>query len=378
MQNQLRTGTTSAIIANGLVFAIVVCAMLLVEYDSDIYYLVVQEDEYLEWATFWAFLIAAALSLVAAVRQHRSGQGLPWFLTGVALFCLFVALEEISWGQRLLGYRPPVYFLDQNFQQEFNFHNVVDTRYRKLALTAVIIGYGVILPVLQLVPASGRLLTRLGVIAPPMGLLPSFVTAYILYAWYPWSHTGEWVELFLGLGFLFAALVAAQHYQAGSAGAGNASLPVGLLLSTCVAVVTLGFVTAAAASHQRQVHPGNVVAVKSELSALTEDFESGRVRLRCSLHKRLYTFVREYDQTYLNSGAFSELNLQGMPKERAEFFLDPWNSPYWIRDRCASRNSVRTTFVYSLGPNRRRDSTRTEIHGDDIGSYISAKGIVSN
>ncbi len=79
MQNQLRTGTTSAIIANGLIFAIVVCAMLLVEYDSDIYYLVVQEDEYLEWATFWAFLIAAALSLVAAVRQHRSGQGCPGF-----------------------------------------------------------------------------------------------------------------------------------------------------------------------------------------------------------------------------------------------------------------------------------------------------------
>lgn len=373
MQNRLRTGTTGAIITNGVVFAIVACAALLIEYDSDLYYMGIQEDEYLEWATFWAFLITAALSIVAAVRQHRFGQGLPWFLTGVALFCLFVALEEISWGQRLLGYRPPVYFLDQNFQQEFNIHNVVDTRYRKLALKAVIIGYGVILPVLQLVPASGRLLTRLGVIAPPMGLLPTFLATFILYSWYPWSHTGEWVELLLGLGFLFAALVAAQHYQAGIAAADSASLPVGLLLSTCVAVVALGFVTAAAARHQTQVHPGNVVAVKSELSALQEDFESGRVRLRCNLHKRLYTFVREYDQTYLNSGAFSALGLQGMPEERAEFFLDPWNSPYWIRDRCASRNGLRTTFVYSLGPNRRRDSTRTEIRGDDIGSYISAK-----
>ncbi len=360
-------------IANGLVFAIVVYATLLFEYDSDLYYLGVQEDGYLEWATFWAFLIAAALSIVAAVRQHRSGQGLPWFLTGVALFCLFVVLEEISWGQRLLGYRPPVYFLDQNFQQEFNIHNVVDTRYRKLALKAVIIGYGVILPVLQLVPASGRLLTRLGVIAPPMGLLPTFLTTYILYAWYPWSHSGEWVELFLGLGFLFAALVAARHYQAGIAGAGNASLPVSLSLSTCVAIITLGFVTAAAARHQRQVHPGNVAAVKSELSALKEDFESGHVRLRCNLHKRVYTFVQEYDQTYLNRGAFSGRRSQGLPEERAEFFLDPWNSPYWIRHRCSSRTGLRTKFVYSLGPNRRRDSTRTEIRSDDIGSYISVK-----
>ncbi len=373
MQKRLRTGITNAMIANGLIFAIVVYAALLFEYYPDLYYLAVQEDEYLEWATFWAFLIAAVLSIVAAVRQHRSGQGLPWFLAGVALFCLFVALEEISWGQRLLGYRPPVYFLDQNFQQEFNIHNVVDTQYRKLALKAVIVGYGVILPVLRLVPASGILLTRLGIVAPPMGLLPTFLATYILYTWYPWSHTGEWVELFLGLGFLYAALVATQHFQTGGTGAGNASVSVRLSLATCAAVVLLGFMTATAARHQRQGHPGNVAAVKSELSALTEDFESGRVRLRCNLHKRLYTFVREYDQTYLNSGAFSELSLQGMPEERAEFFLDPWNSPYWIRDRCASRNGPRTTFVYSLGPNRRRDSTRTEILSDDIGSFISAK-----
>jgi len=245
MQNRLRTGITNAMIANGLVFAIVVYAALLFEYDSDLYYLAVQEDEHLEWATFWAFLIAAALSIVTAVRQYRSGQGLPWFLAGVALFCLFVALEEISWGQRLLGYRPPVYFLDQNFQQEFNIHNVVDTQYRKLALTAVIVGYGVILPVLRLVPASGALLTRLGIVAPPMGLLPTFLATYVLYTWYPWSHTGEWVELFLGLGFLYAALVATQHFRTGSTGAGNASLPVGLLLSvvsgfaaTCISAYT--------------------------------------------------------------------------------------------------------------------------------------------
>ena len=373
MLNRLRTGATSAIIANGLVFAIVAYAALLIEYDSDLYYLGIQEDEYLEWATFWAFLITAALSIVAAVRQHRLGQGLPWFLTGIALFCLFVALEEISWGQRLLGYRPPVYFLDQNFQQEFNIHNVVDTQYRKLALSSVIIGYGVNLPVLRLVPASGGLLARLGVIAPPMGFLPTFLATYILNTWTTWRHTGEWVELFLGLGFLYAALVATQHFQTGSTSADNASVSVRLSLATCAAVVLLGFMTATAARHQRQGHPGNVAAVKSELSALTEDFESGRVRLRCNLHKRLYTFVREYDQTYLNSGAFSELSLQGMPEERAEFFLDPWNSPYWIRDRCASANGSRTTCVDSRWPNRRRDSTRTEILSDDIGSYISAK-----
>jgi len=309
------------------------------------------------------------------VRQSRSGQGLPWFLAGVVLFCLFVALEEISWGQRVFGYRPPVYFLEQNFQQEFNIHNVVDTKYRKLALKTVILGYGVLLPVLQLVPALGRLFGRLGVIVPPLGLLPTFLATYVLYEWYPWSHSGEWVELLLGMGFLFTALATMRHFGSGIDATNSTTQPFNLPFVAAaaiiwVAVIGLGLVTAIAARHQRQVHPGNVVAVKSELSALKEDFESGRVRRRCGLHKRLYTFVEKYDQTSLYIGAFSQLTRQGLPEERAEFFLDPWNTPYWIRERCDSRSGKRTAFVYSMGPNRRRDSTREQILDDDIGEYL--------
>ena len=69
------------------------------------------EDEFLEWATVWAFAAAAVVFAVAAIRQRRSGVALPWFLAGVSLFCIFVAGEEISWGQRVFGYRPPAYFL---------------------------------------------------------------------------------------------------------------------------------------------------------------------------------------------------------------------------------------------------------------------------
>lgn len=371
MQDRLQTGTSTAVIANGLVVALIAFAALLFEYDADRYYLVVQEDGVLEWATFWAFLIAAGLSAVAAVRQHRVHGTLPWFLTGVGLFCLFVALEEISWGQRVLGYRPPVYFLDQNFQQEFNLHNVVATRWRKLALTATIFGYGVFLPCLQLVPASARLLGRLGVAAPPIGLLPVFVAAGVLYEWYPRSHTGEWVELFLGVGFLVAALAAVRHYRADPAGDGNARVPFGQSLAALGAIAVLAWLTAALSDRQRQAHPGNVAATESELAAMKADFESGRVETRCSLHKRLYTFVLDHGQEGLFEGSFAALQTQGLPEERARFFLDPWNSPYWIRDRCDRESDERITFVYSFGPNRRRDSTRTEILGDDIGTLLS-------
>ena len=124
----------------------------------------------------------------------------------------------------------------------------------------------------------------------------------------------------------------------------------------------LSFVTTLAARLQSQAHPGNVAAVQGELRALVADFHSGKLRHRCGLHKRLYTFVRQYDQDYLFEGMYSKLVAQGLPKERAEFFLDPWNSPYWVQ--CTKKGRKRFEYVYSFGPNRRRESTEWEILGE--------------
>ena len=63
--------------------------------DPDQFYRIVQEDEYHEWATYWAFLLAAAANGLAAVRQYRAEQGLPWCVIGLGLFCFVVAMEEL-------------------------------------------------------------------------------------------------------------------------------------------------------------------------------------------------------------------------------------------------------------------------------------------
>jgi hypothetical protein len=89
------------------------------------------------------------------------------------------------------------------------------------------------------------------------------------------------------------------------------------------------------------------------------------------LHKRLYTFVEGNGRARsLETGAFAALVAHGLPEARAEFYLDPWNSPYWIRDRCDAERGRRAVFVYSYGPNRIRDSSRWEILGDDIGAHV--------
>jgi len=350
----IESRTTYFLVANVLVLGVVAYAWFLDARLPDFYYMSVQEDEYIEWASFWAFLLAAVAAVVKS-REPDAGR-FPWFMYGIALFCFVVAMEEISWGQRVLGYRPPAYFLEHNFQQEFNFHNVIDTDYRKLALSAIIAGYGVLLPLLAIVAPLRRLFDRLGIVVPPLGLLPLFAATFLMYLIYPFGHSGEWVELMLGLGMLFALLPTSLQP----------------MLAGWAVVMVLGIVSGAATRMQRDEHPATMAAAQAEVEAIKRDFESGRATSRCSLHKRLYSFVVKYEQFGLQQGEFASLVSQGMPEERAEFLLDPWNSPYWIRHRCNRKTKTRTYFVYSFGPNRRRESTETEILGDDVGAYISS------
>ena len=46
---------------------------------------------------------------------------------------------------------------------------------------------------------------------------------------------------------------------------------------------------------------------ETEIQALAEDFKNRKVRVNCSVHKRIYTFVEEYGQDYLRQGKFTGL-----------------------------------------------------------------------
>ena len=198
-------GVRTALIANSLIVGTALVALATAEFAADFYRAIAQEDGPLEWASFWAFLLAGGAAGWAALRA-RAGGRLPWCEAGLSLLCVFIAMEEISWGQRLFGYRPPSYFLEHNFQQELNLHNVVDTGMRKLALIGLTLGYGVALPLLLQVAPLRAFARRLGVIAPPVTLTPAFLAAGVVYLWYPVHLTGEVVEFMLGAALLFGLL----------------------------------------------------------------------------------------------------------------------------------------------------------------------------
>jgi hypothetical protein len=371
----------AAVAANLLILAVLVIGALLRGSDSELFYLSVQEDEYLEWATVWAFAIAAVVYVFVAARWRRTDGRLPWFCLGVGLFCLFVALEEISWGQRLLGYRPPVYFLEHNFQQELNFHNVVGSGLRKLALKGVILGYGMVLPLLAMAPVARRWLDRLGIVAPSSRLIPAFAATALFYQSYPWSFTGELVELMLGLGFLFAGLhLVGMLDRVGARIAGRRVPGAAVVGLGGALIIGLGFANAAFSRAQRSASAGALEAAETEVAALKRDFEvmawrsGGRPATRCGVHKRVYSWVEKYGREELHSGNFARLVDQGLPEERADFFIDPWNTAYWIRHRCTDNGRRQTIFVYSFGPNRRRESTEWELGGDDVGAVILSTG----
>ncbi len=370
MNRRVDLDLPTAVVANLLVGALLVAAAVTFDSANALYQALSQEDGPVEWATVWAFLGAAAFSLLAARRQRRSTGEVPWFLVGVALFCFVIAMEEISWGQRLLGYRPPAYFLEHNFQQELNLHNLTSSGLRKQGLKAIILGYGVLLPALAWIPVVGRWLSTLAVVAPPIGLAPAFVATFATYQIYPWTLVGEWVELMLGLAMLFGALAAWRAADERSTAAPSALRRLGPTLAAFVGVVGLGALVAAWSNRARPGSADLIAAAKVEIEALRHDFTSGEVKIGCGIHKRVYTFREEYKQEYLDQGFFAQLAKRGLPAERAMFFLDPWDSPYWVRSRC-SESRGRRLMIYSFGPDRARESDTHTIRGDDVGFVVN-------
>lgn len=84
-----------------------------------------REDGALEWAQFSADVVGLVAATWVAVtlwrRADRSGAAL-W--AGFAALLLFIAGEEISWGQRIFDLSTPDVLLDRNHQEESNVHNI--------------------------------------------------------------------------------------------------------------------------------------------------------------------------------------------------------------------------------------------------------------
>jgi hypothetical protein len=350
----------------GLLFsvtALLIClsAALLERHAPAAYYQLVQEDGPLEWATFWGFVLAGVLWLAQLRGRPRSGWRSTYLLC-LGSGCLLLAMEEISWGQRLFGYLPPEVFLTDNFQQEFNLHNFADTAIRQLLLGALLVGFGLLWPLTGRWQLLQKWLDARYLEVFPLAAAPGFLLAWLLQLLYPWHASGEWVELLAALGFLTAAVSISSTARPMA----TFSREPGYLLIT----IALGVLTASLLSAPRQDDQRLALAA-AETNALARDFEVKRLRSRCGIHKRLFTFVKEYGARGMTDSDYLLPGDKGAVPVRKTHYLDPWNMPYWIRHRCVGKSV--SVFVYSFGPNRRRDSSASAIGGDDVGTYVTGR-----
>jgi hypothetical protein len=120
--------------------ALAAAATVLFLADPAAFHAFAQEDRPLEWASALLLLVAGGVLLVHALRHRRDVLGLG-VAAGIALVLVVIAMEEISWGQRLLGFATPESLAEVNWQSEFNFHNVQTD----LSETAYYFGAGVFL-----------------------------------------------------------------------------------------------------------------------------------------------------------------------------------------------------------------------------------------
>jgi len=107
---------------------LVISAGFLFYHDNLLYKSLTVEDGVVEYLTALGFLISGIVALLLTRKRNFFSNSLVKnvFIAGcvlVGISLMFVAGEEISWGQRLLGIDTPEAIAEQNRQGEINLHN---------------------------------------------------------------------------------------------------------------------------------------------------------------------------------------------------------------------------------------------------------------
>jgi hypothetical protein len=160
------------------------------------------KEGFFESVTFVLELAGAALCALAAMRwkvgERGSGRAVQLLYALCALGLFFVGMEEVNWGQTLLGFQTPSSWAAINYQNETSIHNLLDreTLNATTQLVSLTFGFVVVCMIAWSVRAPGSIV---GAIAPPASLAPLAMT---ITAGGMLLHP-EVIELLLALFFTF-------------------------------------------------------------------------------------------------------------------------------------------------------------------------------
>ena len=353
-------------------------------YNPTTFYTLMREDGWAEWGTFLTFFMAGLLAIDRLIR-HRTARLERLTLAGLSVFCLFVAGEEISWGQRLIGFTAPEIFLRSNYQQEFELHNILRC-YSDSELARSRFQVALLAGVYALAALVGRLRHVPRALPPHILILPLLIACVALEYAYPFHRTGEFAELLLGMAFLTDICLRRRQPQQGHGSRLAALSLLTALLLAALLPMTLNRLVYGGASKR------NTLA-RQEVEMIANDIRRPRTLLRRALstsrfHKRIYTAILQHYITFGNRSTFlerqrspAEAPQAGGRSDRKGYFVDPWGQSYWVVHEYRPPASW-GILIYSFGVNRQRELTARDLHtqftasgpvagGDDIGYYIN-------
>ena len=191
-------------LALALTPVVIALSLFLVADAQQTFFWLSDEDHPIEWLQF-ALLVPAIIGFsVTAWKLRRLRYTAAAIATsGLTLGLFFIAGEEISWGQRILGFGTPSTLQSANYQDEATLHNIGGLHQYFIDGVALVGLYGAVAPFVWYALFSKRArtpLTRL--LVPPLFLAPAFIIAFLYRGVrlvfapedrYP-SHIGQIVE----------------------------------------------------------------------------------------------------------------------------------------------------------------------------------------
>lgn len=167
-QQQARVFNATGVLA---LLSLVAASLYLVlgsRFGSQTQGVVSQEDGAIEWLSALLLLAACVIALHVGRRMpDRTHAGMHIFF-GILFFVMLG--EEISWGQRLLGFSTPESLAQINVQGETNLHNSFGYLFDHLFILGFFV-WGCVMPLLYWIEPVWRWVqSRMGIPIPSLGL----------------------------------------------------------------------------------------------------------------------------------------------------------------------------------------------------------------
>lgn len=304
------------------------------------------EDRFVEYAGALSFVLAGVLLSWLTVKRGPTLQRIIWGM--FAFGFLLVGMEEISWGQRILGVSTPTIIRDMNFQGEISIHNLEVLRGSGLEMKAAmltLVWVGLSMTVSLFKPSSilSRWIDRMGRPFVPLQLVPFFLLPcyYIMMDPHVIKRT-EIGEFFGGLAAVLFALHLVIEFRWVSSRSlirrGFATVSACLVIALCAGVLTsIHDRSAKGRLNNAAIFDYPALGLKSEALRVFEYLEANpsqrRKDARLAHAKLLLDVGQKGEASRLLTLEEREINEQAQDGQRDEAILRDLANVYLLQGR---------------------------------------------